>query len=215
MLAELKQKVLEANLLLPKHGLVTFTWGNVSGVDRDQLLLHGALARLQGQRVPVHERRLLHHYRVVYGVERAGPPHWPGAFLQSRGGRLKKRIAWAARPSEAVPIASVPSFTANLNTSGPDAGGDGAGQPHRARQLCGQAGNIAFHLGRAVEGALGDAAQPPRVLQHQPGQPRAAGEHPVGGVSISPEFAGQVNGYCRAAEARGSSAHFQKADAPK
>lgn len=33
MLEELKQKVLEANLLLPKHGLVTFTWGNVSGVD--------------------------------------------------------------------------------------------------------------------------------------------------------------------------------------
>ncbi|MEZ3496565.1 MAG: L-ribulose-5-phosphate 4-epimerase [Lachnospiraceae bacterium] len=30
----LKQSVFEANLLLPKHGLVTFTWGNVSGVDR-------------------------------------------------------------------------------------------------------------------------------------------------------------------------------------
>ena len=34
MLEELKQKVLEANLLLPKHGLVTFTWGNVSAIDR-------------------------------------------------------------------------------------------------------------------------------------------------------------------------------------
>ena len=34
MLEELKQQVLEANLLLPKHGLVTFTWGNVSGIDR-------------------------------------------------------------------------------------------------------------------------------------------------------------------------------------
>ena len=30
MLEELKQQVLEANLLLPKYGLVTFTWGNVS-----------------------------------------------------------------------------------------------------------------------------------------------------------------------------------------
>ena len=39
MLAELKQKVLEANLLLPKHGLVTFTWGNVSGVDRGRGLM--------------------------------------------------------------------------------------------------------------------------------------------------------------------------------
>ena len=34
MLEELKQQVLEANLLLPKYDLVTFTWGNVSGIDR-------------------------------------------------------------------------------------------------------------------------------------------------------------------------------------
>ena len=31
-----KQKVLEANLLLPQHGLVTFTWGNVSEIDREK-----------------------------------------------------------------------------------------------------------------------------------------------------------------------------------
>ena len=36
MLEELKQRVLEANVLLPKHGLITFTWGNVSGIDREQ-----------------------------------------------------------------------------------------------------------------------------------------------------------------------------------
>ena len=35
MLEQLKQEVLEANLMLPKHGLVTFTWGNVSAVDRE------------------------------------------------------------------------------------------------------------------------------------------------------------------------------------
>ena len=34
MLEELKQQVYEANMLLPKYGLVTFTWGNVSGIDR-------------------------------------------------------------------------------------------------------------------------------------------------------------------------------------
>ena len=34
MLEALKEEVLQANLLLPKHGLVTFTWGNVSGLDR-------------------------------------------------------------------------------------------------------------------------------------------------------------------------------------
>lgn len=36
MLEELKQAVYEANLLLPKYNLVTFTWGNVSGIDREK-----------------------------------------------------------------------------------------------------------------------------------------------------------------------------------
>ena len=36
MLEELKREVLEANLLLPRHNLVTFTWGNVSGIDREK-----------------------------------------------------------------------------------------------------------------------------------------------------------------------------------
>ncbi|EMH4163132.1 L-ribulose-5-phosphate 4-epimerase [Pluralibacter gergoviae] len=35
MYQQLKQQVLEANLQLPKHHLVTLTWGNVSAVDRD------------------------------------------------------------------------------------------------------------------------------------------------------------------------------------
>ncbi len=35
MLELLKEKVCKANLLLPKHGLVTFTWGNVSQIDRE------------------------------------------------------------------------------------------------------------------------------------------------------------------------------------
>ena len=34
MLEELKEQVCRANLLLPKHSLVTFTWGNGSGIDR-------------------------------------------------------------------------------------------------------------------------------------------------------------------------------------
>ena len=38
MLEELKKEVYEANMLLPKHDLVTFTWGNVSGVDREKKL---------------------------------------------------------------------------------------------------------------------------------------------------------------------------------
>ena len=34
MLEELKQAVYEANMELPKRGLVTYTWGNASGIDR-------------------------------------------------------------------------------------------------------------------------------------------------------------------------------------
>ena len=39
MLKRLKEQVFQANLLLPKHGLVTFTWGNVSGIDREKGLV--------------------------------------------------------------------------------------------------------------------------------------------------------------------------------
>ena len=36
MLEELKKKVYEANMELPARGLVTYTWGNVSGIDREK-----------------------------------------------------------------------------------------------------------------------------------------------------------------------------------
>lgn len=39
MLEKLKTEVLRANLLLPEHRLVTFTWGNVSGIDRERGLV--------------------------------------------------------------------------------------------------------------------------------------------------------------------------------
>ncbi len=39
MLEELKKMVCDANLELPKYGLVTFTWGNVSGIDREKGLI--------------------------------------------------------------------------------------------------------------------------------------------------------------------------------
>ena len=39
MLEKLKEEVLRANLLLPKHDLVTFTWGNVSAIDRKSGLI--------------------------------------------------------------------------------------------------------------------------------------------------------------------------------
>ncbi|KAF1296236.1 L-ribulose-5-phosphate 4-epimerase [Enterococcus sp. JM4C] len=36
MLEQLKEEVFQANLELPKHGLIKYTWGNVSGIDREQ-----------------------------------------------------------------------------------------------------------------------------------------------------------------------------------
>ena len=39
MLEQLKKEVFEANLLLPEYGLVVFTWGNVSGIDREKGLV--------------------------------------------------------------------------------------------------------------------------------------------------------------------------------
>lgn len=39
MLEELKEIVYRANMDLPKYGLVTFTWGNVSGIDREKGLV--------------------------------------------------------------------------------------------------------------------------------------------------------------------------------
>ena len=39
MLEELKEKVFKANLDLVKQGLVIFTWGNVSGIDREKGLV--------------------------------------------------------------------------------------------------------------------------------------------------------------------------------
>lgn len=38
-LKELKEEVLKANMDLPRYGLVTFTWGNVSGIDRERGLM--------------------------------------------------------------------------------------------------------------------------------------------------------------------------------
>lgn len=39
MLEELKKRVYEANMLLPKYGMVVFTWGNVSEIDRESGIL--------------------------------------------------------------------------------------------------------------------------------------------------------------------------------
>ncbi|NBD27546.1 L-ribulose-5-phosphate 4-epimerase [Paenibacillus glycinis] len=52
MLESLKQAVWEANMELPKYGLVTFTWGNVSGIDRER-----GLVAIKPSGVPYEELR--------------------------------------------------------------------------------------------------------------------------------------------------------------
>ena len=39
MLKSLREAVYEANMELPRRGLVTYTWGNVSGIDRERGLV--------------------------------------------------------------------------------------------------------------------------------------------------------------------------------
>lgn len=39
MLKELREKVFQANMELPRRNLVTYTWGNVSGIDREKGLV--------------------------------------------------------------------------------------------------------------------------------------------------------------------------------
>lgn len=55
MLEQLKKQVLEANLELPRRGLVTYTWGNVSGIDREK-----GLIVIKPSGVPYEELRLEH-----------------------------------------------------------------------------------------------------------------------------------------------------------
>lgn len=55
MMEELKKLVFAANLALPKHGLVVFTWGNVSGIDREQ-----GLVIIKPSGVPYEEMRAEH-----------------------------------------------------------------------------------------------------------------------------------------------------------
>ena len=47
MLEELKRQVYKANMELPKRGLVTYTWGNVSGIDREAMVVMS----LEGEKV--------------------------------------------------------------------------------------------------------------------------------------------------------------------
>lgn len=109
MLEELKQEVLEANLLLPKYGLVTFTWGNVSAIDRDRGVIvikpsgveyDGMTAgdmvvidletgeRVEGKWKPSSDTKThLELYRAFPGVGGIVHTHSPHAVAWAQGGR--------------------------------------------------------------------------------------------------------------------------------
>ncbi len=55
MLERLKQDVYEANMLLPKYGLITFTWGNVSGIDRKSGLIVIKPSGVEYDKLTVHD----------------------------------------------------------------------------------------------------------------------------------------------------------------
>ncbi len=55
MLEKLIQEVYEANMLLPKYGLVTFTWGNVSGIDRKNGLVVIKPSGVEYESMTVHD----------------------------------------------------------------------------------------------------------------------------------------------------------------
>ena len=61
MLEELKKEVYEANMLLPKYNLVTFTWGNVSGVSRKDCVFVIKPADCSCCLITIHNRHLNIH----------------------------------------------------------------------------------------------------------------------------------------------------------
>ncbi len=69
MLEALKQKVFEANLLLPQHKLITFTWGNVSAIDRAAGLVVIKPSGVDYEKMTVHDMVVvdLVHGEVVEG----------------------------------------------------------------------------------------------------------------------------------------------------
>jgi L-ribulose-5-phosphate 4-epimerase len=109
MLKDLKEQVLQANLALPKYGLVTFTWGNVSGIDRETGLVvikpsgvpyesltmeHLVVVDLDGNKVegklkpssdtPTH-LVFYRHFKTIGGVVHTHSP-WATSFAQAGRG---------------------------------------------------------------------------------------------------------------------------------
>jgi L-ribulose-5-phosphate 4-epimerase len=71
MLAELREAVLEANLALRDHGLVTLTWGNVSAIDRERGLVAIKPSGVPYERMTADDIPVLHlDGRLAWGERR-------------------------------------------------------------------------------------------------------------------------------------------------
>lgn len=120
---QLKQQVFEANMDLPRYGLVTFTWGNVSAIDRQRGLVvikpsgiayesmtvdDMSVVDLQGH--VVDEAYELNTGQVIIEtLGEANPLHTPGIVVYQHG-----PFAWGKDAHEAVHNAVVMEEVARM-----------------------------------------------------------------------------------------------------
>lgn len=106
MLERLKKEVLEANLQLPEYGLVTFTWGNVSGIDREHGLVVIKPSGVPYEKLEINDLVVLNlEGRIVEGIMRPSsdtPTHLAlyRAFPQI-GGIVHTHSPWATSWAQA------------------------------------------------------------------------------------------------------------------
>ena len=115
MLEKLKQSVYEANMELPRRGLVTYTWGNVSGIDREKGLVVIKPSGVRYEELTPEEidedyerntgRVIVEEFRAR-GIE---PAHVPAVICRSHG-----PFAWGADAAEAVYHAAVLEEVAHM-----------------------------------------------------------------------------------------------------
>jgi len=113
MLNDLKLEVLKANLELPLRGLVTYTWGNVSGVDRNK-----GLFVIKPSGVPYDELKLEHLVVLDFEGKRVEGNLNPSSDMPTHlvlyknfpeiGGVVHTHSRWATAWSQAGK--SIPAF---------------------------------------------------------------------------------------------------------
>ena len=113
MLEQLKKEVYEANMLLPRYNLVTFTWGNVSGIDRGAGLFVIKPSGVEYDKLSPEDMVIVNmEGKVVEGAYRPSsdtPTHLElyKAFSQI-GGEIHTHSVWAT--SWAQKVKSIPCY---------------------------------------------------------------------------------------------------------